>query len=1250
MTKFANLHSHSDYSNLRFLDSVIKVDEMIDSAYDLGYSAVALTDHESLSGHIKAVNYLQANKNKFKDFKVILGNESYLVLEEEMKQAEENKEKFEFNHCLFLAKNMNGSKFLQKQSTLAWSHRHMYRGQERVPSFYNEIEELMKDYKGDVIFSTACISGYFAQNASKYRKTRDKKYFDNIVKFFEWAVKVFGEGNVAIEAMPSHSEEQDIINEAAWYFANKLGLRYIITLDAHYINNEQRPAHSALLRSRQADRPLGGYDTARLMNKEELSKYFDKERFDVALKNINDIVEQCENYTFNHTPIIPNSHIPNFTPLLESGLVIDEQKYDGITHYLHSDSIEDQYYVKLIFDGMREHNCYNEKYLERVNLELNELWAISQNLNQPMSSYFLAAREFVDIMWESGSIVGYGRGSAGCWVTNYLLDIVQVDAVRFNFPYYRFLSKERVQENTASNYPDIDIDTEANKRQVIVDNVKKRFGEDKVLNFCTFSTLASRNSVLYACRGLGLDKDLGNYLISLIPRDSDGKELDIEEALLGNEKKGIKPNEKLNAEFDKYPNLKETVLELKGLIIGRSEHASALAVFNTPYVEYNASMTTKEGIVVTQFDAEDSELMSAIKFDFLTISSLDRIHEAFDLLLKDGLIQKQKDFRTTFNKYFSVDNLDDSNQDMYDKLFNGEVIEAFQFSAPQGEKGLKQVNARNVNDLVSASALIRLRSDSTEQPLQKYVRFRDNHQEWKNEMIENGLTSEERKLLHELLDDYNGICLSQEKLMVLSMKIAGFSLNEANKIRKAIAKKNAKLQEIQHQHFMAKGLALGRRKEFLDYVWKYCVEIQKGYAFSDVHGLSYVYILICEMNICQSFGSIYWQTACLNVDSGLTGNQQKQVDYERIAKAIANMPKGTVVPPDVNRSDWKFTIDKTGSKNHILFGLYTLSGVSGKEIQAIVDNRPYDSFKAFVGANKDIISQKKMVLLIKSGMFRSFCGDTRQNMIAYVKYIVPKKDKLTTVALNKIADFVPEQYQNYIKLYQIKKALKNGLRIDSVLGQFFIENVQLDYDLDDEKIVVDQKKFSKYFNKKIEPLKEWLKTEEALETEVRIRRNDFWSQNCLGAVEQWYLEVLSFYPFKHFLTKTNLGTMFNYKSFDELPAKPQIKAYVGKNKFPIYETYEIAGSVVGKNNVKKTVDLLTPEGLAVCKMKDDLFSKYNKVIKNGDTKENSWFEKGTNLVLLGTRNGNEFRVKKVKDATSVLKVVNQGYKISLQKR
>ena len=748
-----------------------------------------------------------------------------------------------------------------------------------------------------------------------------------------------------------------------------------------------------------------------------------------------------------------------------------------------------------------------------------------------------------------------------------------------------------------------------------------------------------------------MDKDLGNYLISLIPRDSDGKELDIEEALLGSEKKDIKPNEKLNAEFNKYPNLKETVLELKGLVIGRSEHASALAVFNTPYVEYNASMTTKDGIVVTQFDAEDSELMSAIKFDFLTISSLDRIHEAYDLLVKDNLIQEQGDFRTTFNKYFSVDNLNSSNQDMFNKLFKGEVIEAFQFSAPQGEKGLKQVKARNVNDLVSASALIRLRSDSTEQPLQKYVRFRDNPQEWEDEMIKNGLTSEERSILHELLDDYNGICLSQEKLMVLSMKIAGFNLNEANKIRKAIAKKNAKLQEIQHQHFMEKGLALGRRKEFLNYVWKYCVEIQKGYAFSDVHGLSYVYILICEMNICQSFGSIYWQTACLNVDSGLTGNQQKQVDYEKIAKAISNLPKGLVVPPDVNRSDWKFTIDKTGSKKHILFGLYALSGVSGADIQAIVDNRPYDSFKSFVEANKELISQKKMVQLIKSGLFMSFCHDTRENMIAYIKYIISPKEKLTTVALNKIGDHVPDKYQKYVKLYQIKKELKSGLKVDSVLGQYFVNNVPLEYDLEDEQIVVDQKEFNKWFNKEITPLKEWLKTQDALETEARIRRNSFWQENCAGTVEQWFLETLNYYPFEHFLTKTNLGTFFNFKSFDELPATPQVKTLVGKNKYPIYETDIIAGTVIGKNNVKKTVTILTTSGtVVICKFGDELFSKYNKVVKNNTIKDESWFTKGTNLVLLGVRNGNEFKVKKVKNTTSVMKVTNNGYNIKLQKR
>lgn len=315
-----------------------------------------------------------------------------------------------------------------------------------------------------------------------------------------------------------------------------------------------------------------------------------------------------------------------------------------------------------------------------------------------------------------------------------------------------------------------------------------------------------------------------------------------------------------------------------------------------------------------------------------------------------------------------------------------------------------------------------------------------------------------------------------------------------------------------------------------------------------------------------------------------------------------------------------------------------------------MDNRPYDSFKAFVGANKGLISDKKMVQLIKSGMFQSFCSDTRQNMIAFVKYIVPKKDKLTTVALKKIGDLVPAEYQKFVKLYQVKNELKNGLKVDSVLGEFFVNNVPLDYELDDEKIMVNQKEFNKWFNKEIAPIKDWLKTEEALELEVKVRRKEFWKENCSNTVEQWYFEALNFYPYNHFLSKTNLDTMFDYQSFNEIPATPQVETYVGKNKFPVYKTFVLAGTVVDKNNVKKTVTLLTEDGIAICKLGDDLFSKINKVVKTGDVKNDPWTTKGTNLVLLGVRDGNSFRVKRNKNSTTILKILNTGYWVSLQKR
>ena len=276
-------------------------------------------------------------------------------------------------------------------------------------------------------------------------------------------------------------------------------------------------------------------------------------------------------------------------------------------------------------------------------------------------------------------------------------------------------------------------------------------------------------------------------------------------------------------------------------------------------------MVTPNKIAVTQFDADDSEYAGMIKFDFLSLSALDKIHSAIDMLIKDGRVKKENTLRETYMKYFGPEALDMTNVDMYKMLFNGDVIDAFEFSSSVGYKTLRKLNARDYLALVSANGLMRLTGgDGDELALDRYIRYQNNPGEWDKDMDNAGLNSDEKQLMHELLDDYKGVNNSQERLMQMVLKIAGYSLEEANKLRKSIAKKDKKKQEEQHVFFLNKAKTYGLRDEFAKYVWDEQIAIQSGYAFSVGHSLPYTLILMVEMNICKRFDPIYWQIAVLS--------------------------------------------------------------------------------------------------------------------------------------------------------------------------------------------------------------------------------------------------------------------------------------------------------------------------------------------------------------------------------------------------
>ncbi|QHJ79094.1 MAG: hypothetical protein [Caudoviricetes sp.] len=1241
---FSNLHGHSDKSsNLRFLDSTIKVDEMLDFARDNDYNAISFTGHESLSDHISAERLYHSKPEYYDNFKLVLGNEIYLVDRDEMNKAEEEglkSEDFKFTHFLINALDKKGHEFLQKQSTLAWKHEHMYHGQDRVPSYYDEIENLMKDYKGHVIASTACLGGEFARLITKFVETNDSDYMQRAKKFINWCIRVFGKDNFKLELMPSKDKKQLDVNEYAIVISKYLDIDYIITTDAHYVNKAQRSVHTALLRSRDKARDLSAYDTAHLFTYDELLGYFEPDVLNKGIENIQKIVDRVEDYKFEHTPDVPKPKIPDFE-LHGYGI---STKYENIVNYFKADNNYDKYLLSLSLDALKEiGKIDDDTYLSRLDLELGELSAISKTLKQPLSSYFLVMREFINIMWET-SVVGPGRGSSSCYLINYLLGITQVDAIKFELPYYRFLSKERVTKNTASQFPDIDTDTSSSQRENVIELIKENRGRDHVLNFCTFSTIATRSAILTACRGLDIDNNEANYITSLLPTDDSGKELPITVAINGD--KDNEPDKKLNEEIEKYDNLKETILGLFGLVIGFSEHASGVYISNPEYTKHNAMMRTKNGIEVTQFDADDSEYASALKYDFLSLDGCDRLQAVIELLLKEKKIEWQGSLHETYQKYFDTDDLDYTSQDMYDMLFNGDIINAFQFSSETGYKTLRKLNARTFEDLISGNALMRLRAAEGEQPLDKYIRFKNDNTAWGAEMDEYGLNKSEQATLHALLDQYNGICSSQELLMQLSMEIAGFDLVQANALRKAIAKKDPVKQAKQHEIFVEEGIKNGKRKEFLEYCWKNCIEIQKGYAFSLPHAIPYTMILITEMNICKRFGLLYWQTACLNVNAKTLSDEIQNPDYAKVAKAIGMLKKGTVIHPDINKSELYFVPDE--HKSTILFGLNAINGLGKNEIQAILDLRPFNSMDDFIERMSECASQAKIITMIKAGLLNELTNQSRRvTMIDYLNKTVKPKSRIVITSAHKFKDLIPKEYHDMINAYEYKKLLKDG-NLNHKQTIVFIRNITTmiedfekreckSYDDDlwkttkDDKIKVDMKRFDKWLKDFTQPLKDWLKTDAGLQAECRYRKREFWIENCLGNEASWDMDALNMYVGEHELVLAGLTPEEGYHSFNELDEVPKptgIKKYRGR-EYPQYENFRICGTVIDKNNNKGIAVLLTSDGVANVRVGRKRYSEYNKrIMKEVDGKrqcvDESWFDRGTKLVAVGHRIQNDF--------------------------
>ena len=1234
MKKHFSIHNHSVYSNFRLKDSTNKIGELVDYCVSIGLSGIALSDHETTSGHISLMNYVNKQKKTGKipeDFTIALGNEIYLLDREETEALRSVNAPIKFHHFLLMALNRKGHDLMRKFSSMAWENSFYYRGMERVPTYYDTLLTHKDEIKGNLIGSSACLGGHLPQLILNYLESQSPEDKMKIHNHITMMIEIFGEGYY-LELQPSNNEEQINVNKMLLKLGEVYGLKCIVTTDSHYLNREHALVHEIYLRSDEGEREVAEfYSTTYFMSVEELRSFFPyltDNQFDMLLDNCESIRQMVESYSLDKTETLPNPHIPTYYNL-DSARMLFEGKGEYIDKYLNSEYEVDRYYITLLangFHGKKQEDKYGQVGFERIETELKELWLLSEKLEQRMSQYFLVMVEIIDTVWET-SLVGVSRGSASGYYTNYLLDIVQINPLEFSLPHWRFLTHERPE------LPDIDFDTEASQRENILALVKEKFGAENVLNCCTYTTEGTRSAILTACRGLQIDVDIAQGIANLIPNER-GRQWSLSECLYGNKEEGKKPHKPFIDEIEKYEGLRQAIEGLYNLISGRSVHASAVIIYPNGYIAQNSMMKSTKGLPITQYNMGDSQQLGGVKYDFLTTNAMDKIRTNMELLLKAGKIEWQGSLRATYNKYFHPDVIEWDNPLMFEALYRGDVINAFQFETPVGSQALQKIKPQSFDELCAGNSLMRLGATEGISPLDKYVLQKNNVQLWYDEMREFGLNEKEIQVLEKHVAQTYGMCDTQEALMMLSMdeNVSNFDLAKANKLRKGVAKVNKNVLTECKEMFLSNALP-HVRPVMLEYVWEKLFKPQFGYAFSKHHVAGYTTILMQEMYTTYKYGAIFWKTACLTVNAGLIGETEKTTDFGSISKAICDM-EGYVLAPCINRSELGFT--PLENENKILFGLKPISGLGTDATHLIMENRPYNSIEDFVtrmvGKNK--ISEAKAVTLVKAGCFDSFQPNRFEAMKELVSLLVPKRERLTAVQYANFYQQTPKHLFDQMMVWRTRTMMFGKHKnITEAVEKWFLDNYSdsVPYEWVEGKISVQQKDFDKFYKKATKELQEWIKSEEAKDIMHRYDLNEFWKKHCLGSVEKWEMSTNAFYTGKHELDYVDLGQFFNVRNFSDLDESPTVETYSSYRgrQIPRFYTHVICGTVLDKDKNKGIVAILTKDGVVNVRFNKGQFTHYDKKVVSVQGKEKqvldpSWFERGSHVAVVGFRRGNDF--------------------------
>ena len=888
----AHLHVHSEYS---LLDGACKIDKLAERAASFGQPALALTDHGVMNG---AVELYKATKKH--GIKPIVGLEAYFVDDRSRREP-----KVERNHLTLLAQTDEGLRNLVKLSSAGFLEG-LHRGKPGIDL------ELLERHAEGVICLTGCLASRSSQRILQGKPQQARAHLDELVQ-------VFGPEDVYFEVQRNGLAEQEQVNEAIKGFSAEMGRPLVATADVHYLRKEDFHHHAALLcvqtKSTLAA-PKMSFDQNEffLKSSEEMAEQFAD--MPQALAASLEIAERCDVTIELDKQLIPRFDCPD-------------------------DKSEKAYLRELVEAGLRRR--YGDpppaEAIERMEMELGVIDSMGFN------AYFLIVWDFVHYAKDNGIAVGPGRGSAAGSLVSYCLQITDVDPLRYDLLFERFLNAERV------SMPDIDIDFSVRGRERVIRYVTEKYGTDRVAQIITFGKMFPRAATRDAARVLGHDYGAGDRLAKLIPDPIMGRPPSFEDCL--------QPGTELSAEYAKDPTAKQIVdvaRGLEGIVRNASIHAAAVVISDRPLTDIVPLQLADAGTgddgqkvyrTVTQYSMKPIEEIGLLKMDFLGLRNLDVIEDTL------AIIERSTGERIDMTTL----PLDDTKT--YEMMARGDSVGVFQFESEGMREALKKVGPDEFEDLVALNALYR---PGAMDQIPTYARGKKNP---------DTITYVDDRLVP-ITEPTKGVILYQEQTMQIAKSIAGFSGPRADDLRKAIGKKNREAMAKLKPMFFDGCRESGTAPDVIEMLWT-VNEKSADYSFNRSHAACY--------------GLIAYRTAWLKANypaeymAALISSVMDTKDKVPFFVSQTESMGIEILPPDVNESDHEFMV----VEGNIRFGLDAVKGVGYAAVEAIKRARdedgPFTSLWDFCErVDARAVNKKAIDALIKCGAFGS-TGATRRGML-----------------------------------------------------------------------------------------------------------------------------------------------------------------------------------------------------------------------------------------------------------------------------